>query len=76
MSGEKHQEGSHKNIRGELLQVDEQIMLREDTGDQTQVQLVTSRENVWRRTDFPLFYELKAFNENLAALSSRKRSCL
>ena len=40
------------------------------------VQLVTSRENVLRRTDTPFFCEFKIFNENLAAISSRKRSIL
>ena len=40
------------------------------------VQLVTSRENVLRRIDTPFFCEFEIFNENLAAISSRKRSIL
>ena len=40
------------------------------------VQLVTNRDDVLRRTDTPFFYKFKIFNENLAALSSRKRSIL
>ena len=40
------------------------------------VQLVSDRENLSRRTDTPFFCEFKIFNENLAAISSRKRFIL
>ena len=40
------------------------------------VQLVSDRENLLRRTDNPFFCEFKISNENLAAISSRKRSIL
>ena len=40
------------------------------------VQLVTNRDDVLRRTDTPFFHKFKIFNENLAAISSTKRSFL
>ena len=40
------------------------------------VQLVTNRNDVLRRTDTPFFCQFTIFNENLAAISSRKRSIL
>ena len=40
------------------------------------VQLISNRESLLRRTDTPFFCEFKIFNENLAAISSRKRSIL
>ena len=40
------------------------------------VQLVTNSHDLLRRTDVPFFCEFKIFNENLAAISSKKRSIL
>ena len=40
------------------------------------VQLKTNRDDVLRRTDTPFFFQFKISNENLAAVSSRKRSIL
>ena len=40
------------------------------------VHLVSNRESLSRRTDTPFFCEFKIFNENRAAISSRKRSIL
>ena len=40
------------------------------------VELLTNRDDVSRRTDTSFFFEFKIFNENIAVISSRKRSFL
>ena len=40
------------------------------------VQLISNRESLLRRSNTPFFCEFKIFNENLAAISSRKKSIL
>ena len=48
----------------------------ESKRNRTTVQLVFTKEQVFRRTDVPWFCQFKIFDENFAAISSKKRSIL
>ena len=65
-----------EQVWGKFLQTNEKGKTLENKRKRLTVQLVTNRDDVLRRTDTPFVFQFKIFNENLAAISSRKRSIL